>query len=90
MGARVAGENNMIKVGITIQLRKEVLDTEGRTLLKLFQTKKLPVKECFYGKYIEIHLEETDKKKGLDLAHKIAKDILSNELIETFELKVVD
>ena len=79
-----------MKVGITIQFRKEVLDTEGRSLLKLFQAQKLPVKACSYGKYIEIYLEETDKKKGLDIARKIAKDILSNELIETFELKVLD
>ncbi len=80
----------MIKVGVKIQFRKEVLDTEGRALLKLFQTQKLPVKECCYGKYIELHINETDKKKGLDVAHQIAKNILSNELIETFELKIIE
>lgn len=80
----------MVKVGVKVQFKKEVLDTVGRTLLKLFQNKKWPVESCSYGKYIELSIQETDPQKALDHAHKIAKDILSNDLIETFELEVID
>ena len=47
----------MTKIAIKVQLKKEVLDTRGRTLLKLMQRKNFPVQECRYGKYIELCLE---------------------------------
>ena len=80
----------MIKVAVKVQLKKEVLDTRGRTLLKLLQTENPLVKECRYGKYIELHLEEKDSKKALQQADHIAKNILHNDLIETFELEILN
>ena len=57
--------------------------------MKLMQKKKFPVKECRYGKYIELQLEETDPKKALQQADQIAKSILHNDLIEDFELEIL-
>ena len=80
----------MIKVAVKIQLKKEVLDTKGRALLKLLQKENPLVKECRYGKYIELHLEEEDSKKALEQAEEMAKNILHNDLIETFKLEVLN
>ena len=80
----------MIKIAVKIQLKKEVLDTKGRTLLKLLQEKNSLVEECFYGKYIELHVKETDSKKALEQVHYLAKNVLHNELIETFQLELLN
>lgn len=80
----------MIKVGIKIQYRAEVLDVEARALLHLFKDQKLNIEACSYGKYIELDIPETNKAKALEVAQKAAEDILSNDLVETFKLEVVE
>ena len=80
----------MIKVAVKVQLKKEVLDTRGRALLKLIQKENTLVKECRYGKYIELHLKEKNSKKALEQANHIAKQILHNDLIETFDLEIIN
>ena len=80
----------VIKVGVKIQLKKEVLDTRGRTLLQLIQKHKPLVQFCRYGKYLELGLNEKDKKKALKQADEIAKTILCNDLIETFDLELLN
>ena len=79
----------MIKVAVKVQLKKEVLDTRGRALLKLMQKEHPSIKDCFYGKYIELSIEEKDQKKALAQAKQIAQDLLCNDLIESFELEVL-
>ena len=79
----------MIKIAVKVQLKKEVLDTRGRALLKLLQKDSPLVVECRYGKYIELHLKEKDQKKALQQAERLAKDVLHNNLIETFELEIL-
>lgn len=80
----------MIKVAVKILLKKDVLDVKGRTLLKLLQKESSFVKECRYGKYIELCLEGNDSKKALEQADQIARNILHNDLVETFELELID
>ena len=80
----------MTKVAIKIQLKKEVLDVKGRAILKILQKENPLVKECRYGKYIELILDEPDHEKALKKARHIVKNILHNDLIETFELEVLD
>ena len=80
----------MIKVAIKIQLKKEVLDTPGRAILKLIQKEHPFVQECFYGKYIELSLEGADPKKALRQAEEITKNLLRNELIETYKIEVLE
>ena len=79
----------MTKIAVKIQLKKEVLDTKGRTILKLLQRENPLVQECRYGKYIELSINEKDPKKALEQAEHLTKKILRNDLIETFELTVL-
>ena len=79
----------MIKIAVKVQLKKEVLDTKGRAILKLLQKENPLVKDCRYGKYIELAFEEKDSKKALKSAESMAKNILSHNLIENFELELI-
>lgn len=80
----------MKRVAVKVQLKKEVLDTKGRALLKLLQKDHPLVKECRFGKYIELGLEEKDSQKALEQANQIAKELLHNDLIENFELEILN
>ena len=79
----------MIKVACKILLKKEVLDTKGRTLLKLLQKEDSLVKDCRYGKYIELNINTEDSEQALKTAKTLAQKILHNDLIETFELEII-
>lgn len=83
------GGEAMIKIGVKIQLKKEVLDTRGRTLLKLLQKENPLFQECRYGKYVVLSVKEKDHQKALKQADQAAKNILHNDLIETYELEII-
>ena len=80
----------MIKVGCKILLKKEVLDTKGRSLLKLLQKEDSLVKNCSYGKYIELDIDSKNSQQALEKAKILAQKILHNDLIETFELEIIN
>ena len=79
----------MIKVGCKILLKKEVLDTKGRALLKLLQKEDSSVKNCAFGKYIELNIDTKNSQLALEKANLLAQKILHNDLIETFELEII-
>ena len=79
----------MIKIGVKIQIKKSVLDSEGRSLLKILESKDSRFKNCCYGKYLELHIQETDEKKALSLAQKEVENWLHNPLIEDFLLEII-
>ena len=78
----------MIKVAVKVKPRKEVLDSSGRAVLSLLKNSGLPVSACRVGKYVELHINETDKDKALKIAEAAAKDILHNSLVESFEIEI--
>ena len=78
----------MIKVAVKVKPRKEVLDSSGRAVFSFLKNRGLPVSACRVGKYLELHINETDEKKALNIAEEAAKDILHNPLVETFEMEI--
>ena len=79
----------MIKIGVKIQIKKEVLDSEGRTLLDILKSKDGRFKSCHYGKYIELSIDEPNEKEALALAKKEVESWIHNPLIESFSLEVI-
>lgn len=79
----------MITIAVKVKLKKEILDVRGRAILKLLQKESPLAKECRFGKYIEVTLDEKDIKKARKLAEQMAKKILHNDLMESFELEVL-
>lgn len=80
----------MIKIGCKILLKKEVLDSRGRAILKILEKENLQVQDCRYGKYIELTIDTKNSQEALKRAEKLAQNILHNPLVESFELEVLD
>ena len=78
-----------MKVGCKVLLKKEVLDTKGRAILKLLQREDSLVKDCRYGKYIELDIKAKNPQQALKQAKVLAQKILHNDLIEDFELEII-
>jgi phosphoribosylformylglycinamidine synthase len=79
----------MLKIGVKIMPRLEVLDTQGRAVAKTLEQHGRKVDQARVGRYVELDINETSEEKALKRAHEIAEFVLFNPLIETFSLEVV-
>ncbi len=48
------------------------------------------VKDVKVGKYIEVYIEDKDKEEAIKEAHEMAKKVLVNEIIEDYEIEIVE
>ena len=76
------------KFGIKVMPREVILDTEGRAIEQTLRLNKTPVAACRVGKFIELEIEGGDDE-AFARATEIAKSMLHNPLIETFEVKKI-
>lgn len=74
---------------VKILPRPEILDVQGRAVMKTLEQNGKPVKSCRVGKCIRLHISDENSKTAEEKANDIAKTILHNPLIETYELKVI-
>ncbi len=79
----------MTRIAVQIMPKKEVLDTQGRAVLEVLQREDAQIKSCQVGKLILLEMEGKDTEACLEQARVWAKSILSNPLIEDFELSVL-
>jgi phosphoribosylformylglycinamidine (FGAM) synthase PurS component len=75
--------------GVTVMPRKEVLDTQGRAVEETLRREGEPVVSCRVGRYVELKVKASAAAEAEALAGKISEGLLSNSLIETFELKLL-
>ena len=78
----------MIKIGVKIRPREEILDSPGRAILNLLKEKNPTYQDCRFGKYIELSIDCKNEKQALAAAEKSAL-ILHNPLVETFALEII-
>lgn len=74
------------KFGIKIMPREVILDTQGRAVEQTLKLNHLEVDKCRVGRYVELEIEGSPDDARLK-AEMIAKKVLHNPLIETFEVK---
>lgn len=74
------------KFGVKIMPRDVILDTQGRAVEQTLKINRLEVGSARVGKFVELEIEgsEADARKK---AEEIAKFVLHNPLIETFEIQ---
>ena len=79
-----------MKVQIVVKLKDEVLDPQGqaiqRSLEKLGHEEISRVRQ---GRYFELEIDDQDQAVVTQLSEQIAADVLSNPIIEDFEIRQI-
>ena len=76
-----------MKISVTVALKKDVLDPQGKVVK---QTLKNMGYECIenvrQGKYFEIELNENNKNKAEKVTKEICEKLLTNTVIEDYSI----
>ena len=83
------GTRKKIRVGVKILPKKEVLDVQGRAIAKTLNDSSGFVKDCRYGKFIQLTISAKNEKEALDKTKKITESVLCNALVETYEIELL-
>tara|TARA_B100000287_G_scaffold221820_1_gene209267 strand:+ start:793 stop:1035 length:243 start_codon:yes stop_codon:yes gene_type:complete len=76
-----------LKVSIVVTLKKDVLDPQGTTILKVLKGMNFSnVNEVRQGKYFEIDIEEKNQKNAEDKATEMCEKLLANLVIEDYKI----
>ena len=79
-----------MKVAVTITLKEDVLDPQGKVVLHTLQNMGMKtLRNIRQGKYFEIEIEETNQeivKKDVD---SMCKKLLANLIIEDYKIDII-
>ena len=76
-----------MKVSIVVTLKKDVLDPQGKTIMKALKGMNFNnVNEVRQGKYFEIDIEEKNPKNAEDKAAAMCEKLLANLVIEDYKI----
>ena len=79
-----------MKAKIHVTLKNGVLDPQGRAIANALHTMGFSeVEDVKQGKYIEVTVNETDRKKAESAVEKMCSSLLANTVVEkyTYELE---
>tara|TARA_B000000460_G_scaffold92419_1_gene64669 strand:- start:777 stop:1016 length:240 start_codon:yes stop_codon:yes gene_type:complete len=78
-----------LKISAIVTLKKDVLDPQGKVVNQTLKNMGYEnVVNIRQGKYFEIDLKESDKEKGKKIAEEICKKLLTNVIIEDYEINL--
>ena len=78
-----------MKVTLNIVLNENILDPQGDAIKNaLLQLNFSEVNSVRQGKLIELHLNIENKEKAIEIARKMAEDLLVNSTMETYRIEV--
>lgn len=78
-----------MKVTLNIVLHENILDPQGDAVKNaLLQLNFSEVNSVRQGKLIELHLDIENKDKAVEIARKMAEDLLVNSTMETYRIEV--
>ena len=70
-------------------MKKDVLDPQGKVVNQTLKNMGYEnIVNIRQGKYFEIDLKENDKEKGRKIAEEICKKLLTNVIIEDYEINL--
>ncbi len=79
----------MMKAIVTVMPKRTVLDPQGVTVKNAIHHLGMEcVEEARVGKSIELKISGEDIEKTREKLEQIAKDLLSNPVIEDYEIKI--
>ena len=76
-----------MKISVIITLKKDVLDPQGKVIQQTLNGMGFnDINEIRQGKYFEIDIKESDKKKAEEKVEEMCKKLLANLVIEDFKI----
>lgn len=78
-----------MKATVIVTLKKTVLDPQGMTIQRSVESMGLrEVADVRQGKYFDVELAEgVSPERGKEIVQKLAKDVLTNPVIEEFRVQ---
>ena len=82
-------KKNKLKFSVTVTLKKDVLDPQGKVVQNTLQNLGMDnLKSIRQGKYFEIDINENYKNKAIKIANEICKNLLTNVVIEDYSINL--
>ena len=75
-----------MKFSITVTLKKDVLDPQGKVVQNTLVNLGLNLKNIRQGKYFEVVVDEKDQKKAEKKVDEMCKKLLVNLIIEDYKI----
>ena len=75
-----------MKFSITVTLKKDVLDPQGKVVQNTLMNIGLNLKNIRQGKYFEIEVDEKDQSKAEKNIDEMCKKLLVNLIIEDYKI----
>ena len=80
-------KKNKLKFSVTVTLKKDVLDPQGKVVLNTLQNLGMEnLKSVRQGKYFEIELNDNDQSNAEKKVEDMCKKLLANLIIEDYKV----
>ena len=87
---RLSLKKNKLKFSVTVTLKRDVLDPQGKVLLNTLQNLGMDnLKNIRQGKYFEIELDDSDSKTAEKKVNDMCKKLLANLIIEDYKVSKI-
>ena len=75
-----------MKFSVTVTLKKDVLDPQGKVVQNTLLNLGIPLKNIRQGKYFEVEVDEQNQVKAEKNVEEMCKKLLVNLIIEDFKI----
>ena len=76
-----------MKISATVTLKKEVLDPQGKVVSQTLKNMGYKnIVNVRQGKYFDIEIDETNKKKAKKIVEEVCKKLLTNIIIKEYKI----
>ena len=83
-------KKNKLKFSVTVTLKKDVLDPQGKVVLNTLQNLGMDnLKSIRQGKYFEIDMNDIDEEKAKKKVDDMCKKLLANMIIEDYKVNKI-
>ena len=79
-------KKNKLKFSVTVTLKKDVLDPQGKVVQNTLMNIGLDLKNIRQGKYFEIEVDEKNQTKAEKNVDEMCKKLLVNLIIEDYKI----
>lgn len=67
--------------------RRDLLDPQGRAVATVLKDMGMEVGEVRIGKSVEVEVEAKSEEEAMEMVKKMAKEVLSNPIIEDYTVQ---